>query len=230
VPHAAASAPGPAIHTSPRVNSDGPVVFVVDDDEAVRDSLEMLLATSGLRVESHDSAESFLAAYRPGQTGCMILDVKLRDMSGPQLHGELNRLGCNLPVVYLTGYGTIPMSVQAMRNGAADFLTKPVNPHDLLEKIAALVQAQEPLPEWSSTPPDVPTPDACEQLTERERTVLNMVLQGQPNKIIARRLGISYRTVELHRSHILRKTGKHNMIALVHSMVNNHPVSAPEAE
>lgn len=228
--HAAASAHGTDINASPSDNGDGPVVFVVDDDEAVRNSLEMLLSTAGLKVACHDSAESFLAAYQPGQTGCMILDVKLRDMSGLQLHGELNRLGCTLPVVYLTGYGTIPMSVQAMRNGAVDFLTKPVNPHDFLEKIAALLHAQEHPPERSSTPLSVPTADACEQLTERERTVLNMVLEGQPNKIIARRLGISHRTVELHRSNILRKTGKHNMIALVHSMVNNHPVSAPEPE
>lgn len=208
-----------------------PVVFIVNGEAAVRDSMELLLEPAGLKVACHDSAESFLAAYRSGQTGCIILDVKLPDMSGLQLHNELNRRGCTLPILYLTGHGTIPMSVQAMRCGAVDFLTKPVDPHDFLEKIRALVDGQQYPPERpaASEPHPAQPPASYEQLTCRERTVLDLVLEGHPNKIIAKRLGISYRTVELHRSNILHKTGQHNMIALARGILN-HTFDPPAAQ
>lgn len=240
--------------------SDTQVVFVVDDNEAVRSSLSLLLETAGFTAICHASAESFLAAFDPLQRGCLILDVKLRDMNGPKLHAELNRRGCTLPVIYLTAYGTIPMTVQAMRCGAVDFLTKPVNPHELLDKITAALHSQAnhapangeepatlPAP-LQSQPPHPPAdiadtagttnvpadsrqatlmPPSCDQLTAREREVLHMVMAGYANKTIAKLLGISYRTVELHRSHILQKTGKNNMIELVHSVFNGslHPGS-----
>lgn len=214
-----------------QAGTDPAVVYVVDDNEAVRDSLAMLLETAGFAVACFDSAETFLqafAGFAPCQAGCLILDVKLRDMDGPKLHAELNRRGCTLSVIYLTAYGTIPMTVQAMRAGAVDFLTKPVNPHDFLEKIAKVLRAQLSTEHQRKSTHQTELPATlengqCETLTPREREVLDMVMAGHANKIIAKNLGISYRTVELHRSHILQKTGKNNMIELVHCLVNGAP-------
>jgi FixJ family two-component response regulator len=182
-----------------------PIVYIVDDDEAVRDSLTILLETEGLRVESHSSAESFLAAFRPDQPGCLILDVRMDRMSGPQLHAELKLRGSALPVIYLTGHGDIPMSVRAIKEGALDFLTKPVDGDELLARIhAALGQTLEQTErcQW------------LDSLTQREKEIMKLAISGQPNKEIGRQLGISHRTVELHRSHILRKSGCASLLEL----------------
>ena len=117
-----------------------PTVFVVDDDPAVRDSLGLLLETAGLAAESHDSAESFLAAYGGKRPACLILDVRMQQMSGPELQGELNRRGFNLPIIFLTAHGDIPMTVRAMKAGAKDFLTKPIGGTEPLERVHAALQ------------------------------------------------------------------------------------------
>lgn len=188
------------------------IAYIVDDDDAVRDSLSLLCETAGLRVECHASAESFLNAYRPEQAGCLVLDVRMGQMSGPELHAELARRGSQLPIIYLTAHGDIPMSVRAMKAGAADFLTKPVDGAVLLERVqAALSQSCELLGRQENL---AAQHQRLTLLTPREREVMMLALAGYPNKVIAKRLGISYRTVELHRSRILQKTGTTSMLEL----------------
>lgn len=194
------------------MTANSPIVFVVDDNAAVRDSIKMLCETAGLVAECHESAESFLAAWRPEQPGCMILDVRMARMSGPELHAELKRRGSHLPIIYLTAHGDIPTSVRAMKAGAIDFLTKPVDGGELLDRVqAALRSGRELL--------DRQTILSAQQrrlarLTQREREIMMLVLAGRANKEIARELGISHRTVELHRSHILEKTGVTSVLEL----------------
>lgn len=189
-----------------------PIVYLVDDDAAVRDSLGLLCETAGLKVESYGSAEAFLEAYRPGQPGCLVLDVRMGGMSGPELHAELTRRGCPLPVIYLSGHGDIPMTVKAIKAGAMDFLTKPVSGAEFLERVQAALQqvrdqvgGQEALADRHRR---------LAMLTPREREIMVLVLAGQANKTIAKRLGISYRTVEIHRSHLLHKAGVSNLLEL----------------
>lgn len=189
-----------------------PIVYIVDDDAAVRDSIGLLCDTAGLHAESYDSAESFLGAYRPGQAGCLVLDVRMGRMSGPELHAELARRGSQLPIIYLTAHGDIPMTVRAMKAGAADFLTKPVDATVLLERVQAALQRSCDLLARQDALADRQL--RLEQLTPREREVMMLALAGHPNKIIAKRLDISHRTVEIHRSRILQKTGAASMLEL----------------
>jgi len=189
-----------------------PVTFVVDDDAAIRDSLALLGETAGLQVECYESAEAFLAAHHPERRGCLVLDVRLPRMSGPQLHEELRRRGSSLPVIYLTAHGDIPMTVQAMKAGAADFLTKPVDGALLLERIRAALELDGASPDSVGTPAS--QRERLAQLTAREREVMRLAVSGYSNKDIARRLGISFRTVEIHRSRVLKKTGAGNLLEL----------------
>lgn len=190
----------------------GPTIFIVDDDKAVRDSLSLLIDSAGLEVCTFASAEEFLDAYRPAATGCLILDVRLGGMSGPELHAELARRGSDLPIIYLTAHGDIPMTVRAMKGGAEDFLTKPVAGEELLDRVdKALARDRECRKQRVEL---VARRQCIAQLTPREREILLLALAGQNNKAIARQLNISHRTVEIHRSHILAKTGKTNMLEL----------------
>ena len=184
---------------------NSPLVYLVDDDAAVRDSLRLLCETAGLAVESYASAEAFLGAFRPERAGCLVLDVRMEQMSGPELHAELRRRGSQLPVIYLTGHGDVLMAVQAMKAGAADFLTKPVEGKLLLERIGALLQLDRERRDRS---------EVLTLLTPREREIMLLALAGRSNKDIAKRLGISHRTVEIHRSRILRKTGATGLLEL----------------
>ena len=189
-----------------------PTVFVVDDDPAVRDSLSLLLETEGLPVECHESAESFLDTYSADRPGCMVLDVRMNAMSGPELQSELARRGSRLPIIFLTAHGDIPMTVRAMKAGARDFLTKPINGTELLERIQAVLRSErERLNQQESLGREI---KRLEYLTQREHEVMMLALAGRANKTIAKQLGISYRTVEIHRSHILQKTGSANMLEL----------------
>lgn len=189
-----------------------PTVFVIDDDAAVRDSLSLLLETAGLAVECHDSAESFIAAYHGDRPGCLVLDVRMQPMSGPELQAELLRRGSHLPIIFLTAHGDIPMTVRAMKAGAKDFLTKPINGTELLERVQAVLQSEEErLRQHRLRSREF---SRLEELTQREQEIMMLALAGLTNKAIARQLGISYRTVEIHRSHILQKTGTANMLEL----------------
>jgi FixJ family two-component response regulator len=182
-----------------------PLVYVVDDDAAVRDSLLLLLESAGLRAAEFDSAEAFLAAHRGDQPGCLVLDVHMPGMDGLELQNELVRRGELMPIIFLTAHGDVPKTVRAMKAGAVDFLTKPVNGKLLVERVQHAVELSETAHKREAR---------LKSLTQREREILKLAVAGQPNKQIARELGISYRTVEAHRSRILSKTGATTLLEL----------------
>ena len=193
-----------------------PTVFIVDDDAAVRASLSMLLETHGLRVVVYEGAESLLAACKPDWQGCAVLDVQLKGMDGLALQTELRRRGVTIPIIFLTGHGDIPMTVRAMKAGACEFLTKPARAEELLPLIrAALAQDRTAR---ARDQEDLAQRERLARLSQREWEVLQLVVAGHANKDIARILSISHRTVEVHRSHILAKTGVGSMLELAHMM------------
>lgn len=187
-------------------------IYVVDDDAAVRDSLCMLLKADGHEVEAYASAEEFLAAYQDGMHGCIILDIKMPGMDGQALQAELNRRGLRLPIIFLSGQGTIPVTVRTIKAGAVDFLTKPVDGAELLASVRQALK-QGAGPPGQETNRQAVSPRLL-ALTAREREIMLLTIEGQTSKEIARQLSISYRTVESHRAHILRKTGASNLIEL----------------
>lgn len=189
-----------------------PTVFVIDDDPAVRDSLNLLLETEGLQVECFESAERFLATYDEDRPGCLVLDVRMQPMSGPELQAEMVRRGSGLPIIFLTAHGDIPMTVRAMKAGAKDFLTKPINGTELLDRVHAILQSE--IERYRQKAMLDRECKRLQDLTQREHEVMMLALAGLTNKAIAKELGISYRTVEIHRSHILQKTGTANMLEL----------------
>lgn len=189
-----------------------PTVFVVDDDAAVRDSVSLLLKTAGLAVEAYDSAEAFLAALDPQRHGCLVLDMRMPGMSGFELQEELARRDVPMPIIFLTAHGDIPMTVRAIKAGAVDFLTKPVDGAALLDRIESALARGRAEREMEAARQQAR--EQLSQLTEREQEILALAISGCTNKEIARRLGISFRTVETHRSHILFKTGAATLLEL----------------
>ena len=187
-------------------------VFLVDDDDAVRDSLGRLLEAAGLPVERYASAEEFLAGYQPVRAGCLVLDVAMPGMSGLELADALAARGIQLPIIYLTAHGDIPMSVRAMRAGAEDFFEKPVKGEALIARIhdAHARDSQRRSEDAISTV----AREKLGHLTCREREIMLLAIHGHPNKEIARHLGISHRTVELHRSRVMRKMGAATLLEL----------------
>ncbi|AEJ02289.1 two component transcriptional regulator, LuxR family [Nitrosomonas sp. Is79A3] len=192
--------------------SHEPTVFIVDDDAAVRDSLTLMIKQAGIKVQSFENAKTFLQAYRPDFFGCIIIDVKMPEMDGLQLQEELSRRKIVLPIIFLTGHGDIPMSVKAIKAGAVDFLTKPVIREKLLVCVrASLVEAEKRYDELAHNKDAI---SCLQKLTEREREVMVLAVQGRSNKEIGSFLGISYRTVEIHKSKIMQKTGATNLLDL----------------
>ena len=187
-------------------------VFIVDDDAAIRDSLSLMIEQENIAVQAFDSAETFLAAYQPECCGCAIVDIRMSGMDGLDLHKALLKRNILLPIIFLTGHGDIPMSVQAMKAGAVDFLTKPVTREKLLNSIRAAIQQSETVLSENANHQEALT--HLVSLTERERDVMLLAVQGHPNKHIARQLGISHRTVEIHKSKIMQKTGAINLLDL----------------
>jgi FixJ family two-component response regulator len=192
--------------------STQPYVFIVDDDDAVRDGLAMVMDTVGLSCQTFDSALEFLESYKPGMTGCLVLDINMPGMNGDELQAELIRRNIRLPIIFLTAFGDIPMSVRTIKAGAVDFLTKPVQIKQLIERIQAELQREALMHEQIKDDLDFINRINC--LTPRELEVLPLAIAGIPNKEIAQQLGISYRTVEIHRTQILKKTGMSNFLEL----------------
>lgn len=187
-------------------------VFVIDDDSAVRDSLRMLLKAAGYTVATFSNADNFLAICNPETEGCIILDVNMLGMDGPALQEELHRRGSRLPIIFLTGHGSIPLSVRALKAGALDFLTKPVDGTELL---ACVKQALDGYAQWREQAHVSQSVVArLATLTEREKEVMMLVVEGRTSKDIAQRLDISSRTVENHRARIMQKTGVANILEL----------------
>jgi FixJ family two-component response regulator len=180
-------------------------VFVVDDDAAVRDSIQELVESIGLRAEGYDSALAFLDAFKPQRPGCLVLDVRMVGMSGLVLQERLNELEAAIPVILLTGHGDVPMAVQAMQNGAVDFIQKPYREQALLDSINTAIARDAAARRASGAADNIE--QRLESLTQREREVLGHILSGLTSKQIARELNVSPRTVEAHRKNLLHKLG-----------------------
>ncbi len=189
-------------------------VIVIDDDPEIRDQLAALFSEAGMAVRCFAAAEDFLAAYSPMQHACAIVDMTLMGMDGMQLLAALAAREIPLPVIFLTGYGDVPSSVRALKAGAFDYLCKPVSGAALLASVRAALKAGEQLNRHFQRMHDAST--LLGALTGREREVLRLAVDGLTNKVIARRLGISHRTVEIHKARIMRKTGADNILALAH--------------
>jgi FixJ family two-component response regulator len=195
-----------------------PTVFIVDDDDAVRGSLRLLLKSVGLAAATLSSAQDFLATYDPQQPGCLILDVRMPGMSGLELQQQLNLRGAIIPVIFITGHGDIPMAVEAMQQGAFDFLQKPFRDQDLIDRIQrALAKDQTGRAELRER---ARIKQRLETLTAREREVLELVTSGKPNKIMAADLGVSQRTVEIHRARVMEKMGASSLAQLVRMVLD----------
>lgn len=189
-------------------------VYVVDDDPAVRDSLTLLLEQEDITVVTFASANAFLDAIDQTRPRCCaIIDIRMPGLDGLQLHTEITRRNILLPVIFLTGHGDIPMSVRAIKSGAMDFLSKPVTSHALLESVHVALLESEQI--FSHIKANQSARLSLDNLTDRERDVLALAITGLSNKEIARRLDISHRTVEIHRAHIMHKTGASTLIDLV---------------
>lgn len=196
------------------MNGRDATVFVVDDDEAVRRSLARLIRSAGWGIETFASAREFLERAPYSSTGCVVLDVQMPGMTGPELHWQMSERGLTLPVVFLTGHGDVPTSVQALKKGALDFLLKPVDDSILLQTIQkALVRHASALSQQCERQK---IEARLSQLTSREREVMEYVIQGRLNKQIAANLGISLRTVKAHRGRAMEKMQVRSVAELVH--------------
>ena len=178
-------------------------VFIVDDDEAMRDSLQWLIESQGLAVRTFAAAEDFLAACGDAMAGCIVLDVRMPGMSGLELYEKMNLRRCTLPVIFITGHGDVPMAVSALKKGAVDFIEKPFNDKELLRVIGQCLERESATRQQRQREGEAARRLAG--LTEREREVMDLILAGKLNKQIAHELGVGETTVKAHVSEILRK-------------------------
>lgn len=193
-------------------------VYIVEDDEAVRDSLSLLLQSEGLAVRAFDRASRFLEEWQPDLNGCLVLDIRMPEMDGMELQQALIDRGSDLPIIFVTGHGDVPLAVEAMRQGAVDFIEKPYHEEQLLEKIrAALAENAEQRQVREEKQVIL---DRLAELTPREREIMDRMIAGQANKVIAIELNISQRTVEIHRSRVMHKMGTHSLAQLVRMVLS----------
>jgi two-component system, LuxR family, response regulator FixJ len=198
-------------------STPGPLVFVVDDDEAVRSSLQLLLKSAGLTSRAYASATEFLAAYDDDQPGCLVLDIRMPGMNGLELQDELNRRGAMIPVIFITGHGDVPMAVESMRRGAMDFLQKPFRDEDLIDSVHKALA----LDQRNRAQLEVRDAIRCRlaALTSREMQVLRLLTTGKSNKQMAGDLGVSQRTIEIHRAHLMHKMEATSVAQLVRMLL-----------
>jgi two-component system response regulator FixJ len=190
-----------------------PTIYIVDDDDGMRRALTGLMTTVGYHAVPFARPGDFLAKYDPKQPGCLVLDVRMPEMSGLEVQQQLNRTGSLVPVILITGHGDIPMAVQAMKDGAFDFLQKPFRDQELLDRInAALKQDAE---NRAVVERQADLRARAQSLTPREREVMALVVDGRANKVIAIDLGLSERTVEIHRANVMEKMGARSVAHLV---------------
>lgn len=194
-----------------------PTIFIVDDDAAVRTALSMLLKSAGYTFEAFASAEDFLAACNPECHGCIILDVSMPGMDGPALQQELQRRGVRLPLIFLTGYGDIAMTVRTIKAGAVDFLTKPVDSDILLNRVQEALEQDAHLRGQAYDFQSIASRLAA--LTNREQEIMTLVVNGYTSKEIAQHVAISFRTVEAYRARIMLKTGARSLPELTRMAV-----------
>ncbi|MDN6319118.1 MAG: response regulator [Marinobacter sp.] len=193
-------------------------VYVVEDDEAVRDSLELLLKSDEKIVKTYENAAVFLKDYSEDMAGCIVLDIRMPGMDGMELQKKLNDKHSILPIIFVTGHGDVPMAVDAMKEGAVDFIQKPYREEALLEKIeAALAQDLEQRKTLDEKQEII---RRIKSLTPREHEIMDRMIEGQANKVIAIELEISQRTVEIHRSRVMHKMGTHSLAHLVRMVLS----------
>lgn len=188
-------------------------IYIVDDDDGMRRAMSVLMSTVGYQPVAFAKPGEFLARYNPNQPGCLILDVRMPEMSGLEVQQQLNRSGAMLPVILITGHGDIPMAVQAMKDGAFDFLQKPFRDQDLLDRINGALKQDAQNRATIERHADLKR--RAESLTPREREVMALVVDGRANKVIAIDLGLSERTVEIHRANVMDKMGARSVAHLV---------------
>jgi FixJ family two-component response regulator len=201
------------------------LVYLVDDDDAVRDSLGLLLRSIGLDCELYASALDFLEHYDPKRHSCLVADIRMPGLSGLELQQRLNDQRAEVPIIFITGHGDVPMAVNAMKAGAADFIQKPFRDQDLIDRIHKALERDR---ERRITRAEHDTIRArLALLTPRETEVMQRVVRGQANKVIAMDLGVSQRTVELHRARVMRKLKMRSLAELVHAVDKITAAQAP---
>ncbi len=199
-------------------NSSG-IAFLIDDDAAVRDALSWLLRSRGILSVDWNSAEAFLANYKPEMQGCLIIDIRMQGMTGFELFERLRTLGCLMPVIFLTGHGEVSKAVQVLKQGAFDFIEKPFNDNELADRVIealALDESRRARGEQSHA-----IHNRLNTLTSREREVMAHIIKGQMNKVIADEMNIAMRTVEVHRSHVFEKMGVKSAVELATLLAEN---------
>jgi RNA polymerase sigma factor (sigma-70 family) len=200
-------------HLTRAMSHDTPIVFVVDDDPLIRNGVRSLIGSVGLQVLTFGSAREFLLSARPDAPACMVLDVRLPDLSGLDLQRELRELDIHIPIIFITGHGDIPMTVEAMKAGAAEFLTKPFRGQDLLDAVQRAIARDRDARQERAEIAELRK--YFDTLSPKEREVLRMVVSGLLNKQIAAELGISELTVKTHRAHIMEKMRADSLASLV---------------
>lgn len=195
------------------------IAHLVDDDDAIRDAISWLLRSRGVTSQSWLSAEAFLADYRPEMYGCLVLDIRMGGMSGLELFDRLLAAGCTMPAIFLTGHGDVPLAVQALKKGAFDFIEKPCNDNELVDRVIAALQLSHEQRMQAASTASIDT--RLRSLTQREREVMERILAGQYNKVIAAELNIAMRTVEVHRARIFEKMAVKSAVELAQLLAGN---------
>ena len=194
-----------------------PTAYVVDDDEAIRTLWRWLMESNGIAVQTFSTAAEFIAAYKAGGLACLVLDVRLPGMSGLELQDYLKHEGIEIPIVFVSGHGDVPTAVSAIKGGAVDFIQKPFGYREVLAIIQRAFERDAEIREKRAKRSQVT--DRVAALTEREREVMQRVIEGKLNKVIADELGISVKTVEFHRAKVMEKMGADSVAALVQLMM-----------
>lgn len=190
-----------------------PVVFIVDDDDAVRESLAFLMKSVGMKAEAFPSAQAFLDTYHPARAGCLVLDIRMPGMSGLELQDRLRQMDSILPIIFITGHGDVPMAVKAIKAGAADFVQKPFRDQELIDRIREVLEEDATKRAEKLQRNEILR--RMETLTEREREVMEQVVAGKANKVVAIDLNVSQRTVEIHRANVMEKMKARSLAQLV---------------
>jgi len=194
--------------------------YIVDDDEAIRDSLSWLMQSRGISCLTYPSAEAFLEAWDASFAGCILLDIRMEEMSGNELFDRLVERGCMLPVIFLTGHGDVPLAVSTLKNGAFDFVEKPCNDNLLVDRVIEALKLDDARRQAAASADSVNKRLA--QLTPRERQVMERILAGKLNKVIADELKVCMRTVEVHRASLFDKMGVKTAVELAQVVATNH--------
>jgi len=190
-----------------------PTVFIVDDDAAIRVAMQALLDSVNIAHEIYASADEYLENVGEQRPGCLVLDIRMPGLGGLELQDELINRGNTVPIIFITGHGDVPMAVEAMQKGAVDFIQKPFRDQELLDRIREALATDEQRREKQQVHDEVTR--CLEKLTKREREVFNLVVTGKPNKVIAYELGVSQRTVEIHRARVMEKMQARSLANLV---------------